>query len=407
MVLPIAIVNIVLSFYGLYRAYRKKHMIIFIWLILAYYSITSYVSLSTPKNLLYPEYVRMTYVVNVLFCIVGFLLSDFLFNKTEMKPIDLTLLNDHRLKKFYLVIEITFWISLFATYLELTVQDYTTYNTGTGAGWFQVIFQCTSCIILRFVYKKQWLKIGIASVLVMAIVAAVGVRSLFYFILMPIALYVLYDTVFHNYSFNKLIKIILSMILLVWIASYIVNMLRFSESKLPETELTSISLSVIYNGIVGNQYLMSAFHYIIGLLTPIINALNKIGLGIPDANTYLLPSVPKLNAMVTYQVSNVSLLENAAHMPGTIYHDLWYCWGDFASLAAFVLYWYLLKISALFQKNALIFFCFAGVFGWHFYMLLRGAVDTCSGGVAYSILLCFIMYLYASKKKHVLWKKSK
>ena len=398
MILFLAIINILLPIIGMYRSYKNKHMIFFIWLIISYYSITSIVSLTFSDNLQFSEYVRETYVVNMLLCIVGFLLSDFVFNKKSMGPIDIGILTNSSLKQLLSIIEGLFWISLVATFFELKVQDYNTYNTGTGAGWFQVIFQSTSCIIVRFLRKEQWLKLGLASFLVLAIVSFVGVRSLMYFIVMPIGLYLIYEKILHAKSIKRALKIVFPMLIVAFLVVYAVNMLRFGESKLPETELTTISLTVIEKGVVVNQYTMSALHYITGFLTPIINALNKLGLGIPDPSTYLLPSVPRLNAVVTQNVSDVAYLENAAHMPGTIFHDLWYCWGKYAPIAAFFLYWFLLKVSTLFQKNAISFFCFSSIFGWHFYMLLRGSVDTCSSGVSYSILLSFLLYYYLSRK---------
>lgn len=398
MVYPIAFINVFLSFFGLIRAYKKKHLIMFIWLILSYYSITSLVALSTPENLLFGQEVRMTYVVNMLLCIVGFLASDAIFNKNTMAEMNLDFMSDSLLNSFFITIEIVFWLSLLATFVELRTIDYNTYNTGNGAGWFQVLFQFTSCIIVRFMHKKQWLKIGIAALLLILIVSAVGVRSLMYFVLMPVGLYMLYYVIVKVDSLGKVLKVVLPMLLLAWISTYVVNMLRFSESRLPETELTTISLTVMDRGGVFQQYFMSALHYLFGLLTPILNALNKIGLGIPDPETFLFPSVPKLNAVVTQQVADVDALENAAHMPGTIYHDLWYCWGDFAVVAAFFLYWYLLKVFSILQKNGLLFFCLSGVFGWHFYMLMRGSVDTCASGIAYSLLLSILVFFYISKK---------
>lgn len=398
MVIFVAIINILLSLIGLYRAYRNKHMIFFIWLILSYYSITSIVSLMSSENLMFSENVRLTYVINMLLCIIGFLLSDFVFNKKMMAPINMQMLTDSSLNKPFLFIEILFWISLFATFFELKLQDYDTYNTGSGAGWFQVIFQSTSCILIRFLRKKQWVKLAFASIVVLAIVSYVGVRSLMYFIVMPIGLFVVYEKLLHAKSIRKALKYVLPMLLLTFLVVYIVNYLRFSESKLPETELTTISLTVIDRGVVIQQYIMSALHYLAGFLTPIINALNKLGFGIPDPGSLLFPSVPRLNAVVTQNVADVAFLENAAHMPGTIYHDLWYCWGKYAAVAAFILYWYLFKISSLFQKNANIFFCFSSIFGWHFYMLMRGSVDTCSSGIAYSFFACIFLCYYLKKK---------
>ena len=398
MVIFVAIINILLSLIGLYRAYRNKHMIFFIWLILSYYSVTSIVSLMSPESLLFSMNVRMTYVINMLLCVIGFLLSDCVFNKKMIEPINMQMLTDSSLNQPFFIIEILFWISLFATFFELKVQDYNTYNTGSGAGWFQVIFQSTSCILIRFLRKKQWEKLGLASVVVLAIVSFVGVRSLMYFVVMPIGLFFIYENLLHAKSIRKALKYVLPMLLLAFLVVYVVNYLRFGESRLPETELTTISLTVMDNGIVMPQYIMSALHYMAGLLTPIINALNKLGFGIPDPSTFLFPSVPRLNAVVTQNVADVAYLENAAHMPGTIYHDLWYCWGKYAAVAAFFLYWFLFKISSLFQKNANIFFCFSSIFGWHFYMLMRGSVDTCSSGIAYSFFACIFLCYYLKKK---------
>lgn len=397
MLFTITTLNIVLSCYGFYRAYKSRSILLFIWLILAYYSLTSIVSIYSMENVSVSLVSKMTYVRNMSMCIVGFLLADIFFNKGERMKMDFSFLGERQLHKCLIIMEAIYWICLIGTFVELRNFSYSEYNTGAGAGWFQVLFQALSCVQVYFAYRKKWIKVLISAVLLILIVAAVGVRSLLFFTLLPLALYYLHIIQFRVKSFTSFFIHLFPIFLAGIIAVFIVNSLRFGDVRLPETELTTISLSVIESVDYPQTYFNSALHYLAPLLNPIINALNMVGLHLVQPSILLPPSTPIMNAVVTQCVSDASYLENGAHMPATIYHDLFLSWGVWTSIAAFVLYWYWIKFCDFLQKRPVLFFCFSGIITWHLYMLLRGAVDTCTGGIAYSFWVCLILSLVMRK----------
>ena len=374
--------NIFLSAYGVMRAYKTRSMILFVWLIVFYYSITSIVTLLEMYEI--PMRIKTTYALNMTLCIVAFLFSDLIFNRKKYEGLDLSKFENFPIT--LKIVEVIFWISIGLTYLELRKQDYSTYNSVEGqAGWSQCLFQVTSCMIIYFLYKKQWWKIVIAALLTVAMVASCGVRSLLYFVLLPIIFFFI-NTLTYTTGFKKLLKRILPLMVLVGLSVIVVNTLRFNEVKLPETELTEISLNVMKNGGFPLQYFNSLLHYLSGFLPPIINALRLIGISLPMPGSLLLPPIPILDQ------ATLTIYDIDGHMPGTIFHDFYMSYGYYGAIWAFVVFSYLKFVFNFFQKNIASFFAFSSVLGWHVYMLMRGACDSCSGGVAYSVWLGLILY---------------
>lgn len=383
--LTLAVINIFISIIGVKRAFHTKSMIIFVWLIIFYYSITSIVSLvSNYYDVSYS--VRLTYALNMTLCLFAFLLSDYCFNRKQYKQIDLK--QFELFKPIVITIEIVFWISIVLTYFELRTQDYQTYTSSDGqAGWAQILFQSTSCVLVYFLYKKSWLKVILASALVVGMVASTGVRSLLYFALLPIVIYYINHYCHKVLNVKDFIKVTLPMALLFIVAIYIVNMLRFHEVRLPETELTNISLQVISNGGYDRQGFNSLLQYITGFVTPIINTLNSFGMNIVNPRLLLSPSIPKLNDLCIAQYN-----AGEAHMPATIFHDLYMSFGYYGAIWGFVVFSWLKVLCDFLQKNIASIFALSSVFGWHIYMLMRGACDGASSGISYSILICLVLY---------------
>ena len=377
-----AVLNILLSLWGVKRAYKTKSLIIFIWLVVFYYSITSLVSLLNNGNMSIDT--RTTYALNMTLCISAFLFSDFLFNRNMKKQVDFAQLKSSEM--LIKVVEVIFWVSLILTYVELRVQDYETYNSSEGqAGWSQSIFQTTSCITILFLYKKQWWRFIIASLLIVGMIASTGVRSLLYFVLMPTIFFILNKFLYKEDDVLKTFFKLLPVAILVVAAVFVVNMLRFDEVRLPEIELTDISLKVLDLGGYPLQLFNSLFHYLAALPVPVINMLNLFGADLPPLSSFLPPSIPKLNALF--------LSNEGAHFPATIFHDFYMSFGYYGSIWAFVVFSYIKLLCDFLQRNVASLFAFSSVLGWHLYFLMRGSCDTCSGGVAYSLWLALLLYL--------------
>lgn len=397
MLIVLGVISLLLGFLGFKNAFYKKKLVIFIWIIVLYYGITSLLALFNQQNDLIPFSIKSTYMVNYLLCTIGFYLSDRLFNKSVSQQFFFDEVQNVTVLK---VIEIVYWISFILTFVELRGQDYNTYNTGNGAGWAQVFFMFTSGVNFYFALNRKWFKIALSSFLIILIIVVLGVRSMLYFVLMPIGFYFLYYML-HNV--NDLKRFLVSCIpfgFFVLAAAFIVSYIRFGGYSLPETELTDIALDSMDNWYYGEQHFNSFLHYVSGFLRPINNALSIIGINIPNF-TSLIPSVPRLNAMMRAGVSDVSMLQNAYHMPGTLFYDFYVSWGNFAVVAAFITYWYFLNIFNLFQKGAFRIVLFSSLVGWHFYMLMRGAIDTCSSAMGYPLLLAFVVF-FVVKKMNIL-----
>ena len=375
---------------------------IFVWLIIFYYSITSIVA--SFEYTQFSIHAKETYALNMCLCIVAFILSDFIFNKKERNQIVITDIIDNS-RIVLTIVEVVFWISLALTYVELRTQDYSTYVSREGqAGWAQCFFQSTCCIIVYFLYKRQWLKIVVSLLMVVGMIASTGVRSLLYFVALPMMLYFLNKFLFERKNFLKSAVRIVSVAILVVVAVYVVDFLRYGEIRLPEIELTRISYDVLDGNGYPNQYFNSLLHYLTGFLTPIIGALNKLGANLPSLSLILPPSIPNLNDFYTSQYN-----AGEAHMPATIFHDFYMSFGYYGAIWGGIVFSYLKLLCDWFQKNGALFFAFSSLLGWHIYMFLRGAIDGASSGIAYSILISLILFFILKSrtyKKAVYEKKS-
>lgn len=388
------ILSVTVACLGIYRNFKRKHLIIFLWIIIGYLNFVSLIAIHSDHNSLVTHDAKYTFALFQFLCNAAFYLSDVMFNKKSLQ-IDKNILNVNA--QFLRIYEICYWISFLLTFVELRSQDYNTYNTGNGAGWSQVFFMLTSGIIYYFAYNRNWVKIVISAILMLLIIAVTGVRSLLYFILMPVSFYFIRKLLLEGKNFKEIAKRTIPFLVLLILSAYIVNILRFGSSELPEMILTDIALQGIDRWSYGEQYFMSFLYYIIGFTGPISNMFGVLGIHINFHDYLLMPSIPRLNAMIQANVIDASQLENASHMPATIFYDFYMSWGMYAPIAAFFVYWYFVKVFDLFQKDQIRLLFFSSILGWHFYMLLRGAVDSASSAMGYPLLLGFVVYFIYQK----------
>lgn len=233
-------------------------------------------------------------------------------------------------------------------------------------------------------------------ILMLLIIVATDVRSLLYFIIMPVFFFVLYRILFTVTNLKLFIRKSMPFAILLFFFSFIVSYIRFGYYSLPETELTSIALDSMDRWKFEFQYFNSILKYFSGFLGVFRNSLSILDINLPDYMRFI-PSVPQLNAMIQAQVLDVTDLENAYHMPATIFYDFMMCWDMFAPVAAFFTYWYFIKVFDIFQKTSFRIILFSSIVGWHFYMLMRGAVDTCSSAMAYPFILGILIYYLVIK----------
>lgn len=394
MVILFGCLSLLVSCLGIYSNYKKKNLILYIWVICAYYCITSLVAINSPQNIYIMNSTKIIYMFNLLSCIASFYVCDLLFNKKNISNVSFSFTH---YEKIFKILELIYWISYILTFLELRTLDYWTYVSQGGAGWAQVFYISTSGVIYYYCYKKKWLKISISLILMLLIIASTGVRSLLYYIVMPIGFYYLHKILHTSRSIGGFIMKILPFAVLLIISVLVVNMLRFGYVDLPETELTIIALRCLEYWNEGNQYFNSVNHYMLGFLVPINNIMTKFDIYWLDYMDLLFPSIPKLNALILLGATDVSQI-GATHMPSTIFYNLYISWGNYAFIASFVTYWFFLKFFSFFQANNLRILLFSPMFGWHFYMIMRGASDGASRGIAYSILICLIIYYIIFKR---------
>lgn len=388
--------------YGVYRSYKKKNIIIFLWLIITYYTITSLVAALFPGSGMLSVHsvgteVKTTYMWSVFLCVAGFTLSDLLFNKKQKSLFSLEDLNaDGRL---FSILEIVYWISLLITFSVLNDIDYVEYNTNNkGGGWAQCFFQLSACVNFVFLYKKSYIKLIISFLFVLAIVAFIHVRSFLFFPLMPVLFYYLYKGLRSFKSFKGFAVKSVPMVIVVFLFAMVVGIMRSGTISLPETELTDIAFASLDDWSFGRQYIASIAHYFYRFFGLFINILSHLGINTSNPLDFY-PSVPRLNAMLLSNVSDVSMLENASHMPATIFFDMYVSWGYFCGLVAIPVYYFFIKVFDFLQRDIFTLVLFSSIMGWHFYMLLRGAVDTCSAGINYAFWMAIIVLLIRNQTR--------
>lgn len=403
MYLLLSIVSILLAVQGVYRSFKKRNMIIFIWLIVFYYTITSLVAALFPgSSITNVQYVsaetKTIYMWSVLLCVAGFTISDLLFNKKK-NTISLGNLNDDR--KILSTLEVVYWISLIITFSVLNDIDYVEYNTNNkGGGWAQCFFQLSACVNFVFIYKKEYIKLFISLLLVLAIVVFIHVRSFLFFPLMPIVFYLLYKGINNIRNFKGFAIKAVPMVIILFLFAAVMGIMRFGKISLPETELTEIAFASLDDWSFGRQYIVSIAHYFYRFFGLFINILSHLGINTSNPLDFY-PSVPRLNAMILSNVSDASMLKNASHMPATIFFDLYISWGYYCGLVAIGVYWFFIKVFDLLQRDLFTLVLFSPIMGWHFYMLLRGAVDTCSAGINYAFWMALVVLIIRN------WTKSK
>ncbi len=397
MILFTGLFSIFLACRGIYNNIRNKHLIVFIWIIVLYYCVTSLVAIYTNTSdymALIPDSIKVKYMLNLFLCISGFYFSDIVFNKKTALPINFKLLKS---RKILFKIEMVFWISYLLTFRELSSIDYETYTNDGGAGWAQVIFMLTSGIIFYYCFCRSWWKIIIAFLMMGIIISSTGVRSLMFYIIMPIGFYYLYTQLHTIQHFGQFLRKSLPFMFVMIICIVLVEILRFGSVHLPETELTNIALRCMDEWEWELQYFISVIHYFLGLFTPVNNVLMKIGIYWLDILSTLMPSIPKLNALIYSGAIDTSFID-AYHMPATIFFNFYVSWGNFACVAAFFTYCFFLKVFSAMQVNGFRIMLFSPMLGWHFYMVMRGASDTAAKGIAFPLLLgVFFCYLIERK----------
>lgn len=404
MYLLLSIISILLAVQGVYRSFKKRNMIIFIWLIVFYYTITSLVAALFPGSFIPKvEYVseetKTVYMWSVLLCVAGFTISDLLFNKKKKNPISLGNLNDDR--KILSTLEVVYWISLIITFSVLNDIDYVEYNTNNkGGGWAQCFFQLSACVNFVFIYKKEYIKLFISLLLVLAIVVFIHVRSFLFFPLMPIVFYLLYKGINNIRNFKGFAIKAVPMVIILFLFAAVMGIMRFGKISLPETELTEIAFASLDDWSFGRQYIVSIAHYFYRFFGLFINILSHLGINTSNPLDFY-PSVPRLNAMILSNVSDASMLKNASHMPATIFFDLYISWGYYCGLVAIGVYWFFIKVFDLLQRDLFTLVLFSSIMGWHFYMLLRGAVDSSSAGINYAFWMALVVLIIRN------WTKSK
>lgn len=396
MLVAIEILSFFIAALGTYKNIKNRNLILFIWVIVLYYSITLMFAMSSDVNSLVPYNLKITFAGNFLLGVFAFFLSDKIFNKNAIDGVSFTFLNN---EKNIRVMEVVFWISYTLTFLELRLLDYETYTNYGGAGWAQVFFMLTSGVIFYYSYRRKWLHLVAVFLMMGVIIAATGVRSLMFYVIIPIIFYYIYITIHTIQNIGEFVWKVLPLLLLIIGSVFLVDTLRFGEVDLPETELTNIALHCMENWDFGLQYMNSIWHYALGLLTPVNNLLEKFGVYWLDLLQSLFPSIPKLNALIYSGMVDVSLI-GAYHMPATIFYNFYMSWGNFACIAAFFTYWAILKIFNAFQKNIFRIMLFSPILGWHFYMVMRGASDTAARGIAYPLLIGLILCISVERKNY-------
>lgn len=384
------ITALTISLFGIKRAYQNKSYIILVWAVVFYYVITSYISCHSYTNTYIPLNTKVLYFRNFTLCILSFLLSDICFNRSINRTINI----DSLPKWLVTCLECLFWFSLVMVFISLYGKSYSDFVTSSdGGGWGIIFLQLSAGMMLYFSYKKAWIKVIVASILIILIILTTHVRSLFLYVFLPIIIYFINSYYKENIPFKSFCVKILPLVLITVVIGFFFSAIRTGTLTLPETNLTDISLSVL-DRIESHNFQYQGFnsikHYVWGFVSPVANQLG-IQSNLPD-------SIPLMNARYQMDISYSALISNAVHFPANIFHDMYLSWGNFACVFAFVFYSYLLFIIRIFQTNAKTLLLLSSTLPWHLYMLLRGSVDYSSMGISYALYFTLIIYIVSKLK---------
>ena len=374
---------------GIKRAFKAKSILILVWVVLCYYTLTAVlVCVGLPNFSLFANsyeesgwstFTKWRMLVNIFLCNCAFLLSDYVFrNKKVIKYNNIGEIPQLLAK----IILVFFWISLALVFIRFYGKDYNNFvSSADGGGWGIVILQLASCANFYLVMKKRWWGVAATTAVIFMIVVTTHVRSLLFYSVMPILIYYTYDGLYKCKTLKAFSLKALPSIGGLLCLAFILSVLRFGYISLPEVNLAQISLNVLdYHNDFGPDTWSSLINYLWGFFTPFNKILNI---------DYIPPlSIPHYNVLVSFKYAHG---DNALHYPATIYHDLLLSFGNFACVAAFFFYAYLKLICDYVQSSPVRLFIFSSIFPWHIYMLLRGSTDYSSAGISYSLVLALMV----------------
>lgn len=387
------ILCILVCFWGLDRAFKAKSILIFVWVVLCYYTLTAVlVCVGLPDFSLLSNSFEENYwaastkwrmLINIFLCNCSFLLSDYFFsNKKVLKYNDIGKIPQTLAQ----ITHATFWISLVLVFIRYYGEDYSSFvSSADGGGWGMVLLQLTSCTNFYLVMKRKWLGVVVTIMVVFMIVVTTHVRSLLFYPIMPILIYYTYDGLYKYKTLKSFSLKALPFVGGLLCLAFILSVLRSGYVKLPEVNLAQISLDVLdYHNNSEPDTWSSLINYFWGFFTPFNKVLNI---------DYIPPqSIPHYNALVSFSYK-YAYMDDAIHYPATIYHDLLLSFGNFAFVAAFFFYTYLKFISDYVQSSTVRLFLFSSIYPWHIYMLLRGSTDYSSAGISYSLVLALMVLI--------------
>lgn len=399
--LLIALLNILIASLGIVRSFKNKNLLIIVWIILLYYALTSFIvcspfyksyslivqhSTSTPKI---PIEITFKYQVIILICFSAFFLADYLFNRKQYTQLPLNIP-----KNCIIFLIVVFWTSLILVFGNFYGRSYKDFivSGANESNWSLVLFQCSSCVLFHFAKTKNWLSLALSFIGVLIIISTTLVRSLIFYVLMPVVVYTIYTSLFQSSTIKQWLKLLYPIIFTFIILGCVMDIMRSGTIGIPETKLSIIALTTLKyceNYIVEPFGANSLMHYIWGFFSPIVNICGKMGL---DISIDLPMSIPRFNAMISVDRSLFS--SQVYHFPATIMLDLYLSWTQYLLFAgAFLFFSLVIFIFKIFQKNSYTIFLFSSIIIWHIYMLLRGSVDYSSTGISYSLLFLISFYI--------------
>lgn len=392
--------NIVISIFGIKHAFKIKSFIIFWWGYILYFAVLYFFYCSfesihyfewSGKSEYIPKSIKQDFFIFVTLTNSLILLSFRLIRKKIPKINFIESKLSSKTIIIYLILLLSSFLFLiynidYGNYGELTSSD-------DFGGWAWVFTQVSFSLVILAFYKRNYKIIALIFIFSLIYTMIFLIRSIFiYSVFTMILLYVM-KLYYQNISLTKiLIKIAVPILIVGFFSSLALN-LRGVDIRLPESKLVNYSIISYKNSKESNFNLgVNDFkYYYRGILNPLSRFFDK--------KEDLITS-PIYNARIVH--SGDYFFDNFNsffHYPALFYIQFYLSFGWYGILLGLVLFRYLFFLECQVRKNFLTLFLFLPIFGWHSFMIMRGAIDYSTSGISYVFWINMLILIVIKNNK--------
>ena len=397
------VINLIIIFQGLLKSFRKGSYFIFIWFYLLYfcvlyaneglsdtYHFLEWSSSQFSEKVTYEN--KLEYYLFITLVNVSIFIGVKFDNSKPFTGILETGLRMSFLKQLLLFFSILLVFSLLSLLSKLQSYDYTSLTSSSDfGGWPWVFFQVsTSIIVLGYFLKNKYVYIFIflGSTIYLFLTL---VRSIFLFSIGPLLFLYLTNLLSKNIKLNILIKRFGVIMSVLFVLVFLSTKLRTNNALIfPESKAVSDSYYIYQANLANDQNFngQDFVRFFNGFLIPIKKLVDQ------EITKYKIQSTPEKNASVLFKgYVDILDLESFHHYPVIFYNTFFSCFGWYSVVLGFILAKYFILLEKSIRKNILSLILFLPIFSWHTFMVLRGAIDISSSGIAYALCINIILFL--------------